>query len=151
MWELRHAETGRGLSRQGLENLGIYQQGPHVFGPHYLCVQTGKENISYPCVQVHTCNPRAWKEDCKASLGYRVKNPISTKAVNEKQKGRATTKGLAQWQEIKHSCPCGAVRRTLLMHTTFSVEPSMWDVLLGSSLVPQVICSSRGYCSSLCP
>lgn len=41
------------------------------------------------------------------------------------------------------TAPKQGCQRTFMTHMIFSVEPSLWDRLLGSSLVSQVICSSR--------
>lgn len=86
MRELRHGvrQTGGGLSLtlRTLEFISndLLSLGPSIF-KWKLEIRT-----SPICVLVHTYNPRAWKEPSKVSLGYRVKNPISTKEATEKQR-----------------------------------------------------------------
>lgn len=57
------------------ENLGSISSDS---GPQCLQVSTGDKKICL-CVLVHTCHPRAWKEDSKANLGYSVKIPSQPK------------------------------------------------------------------------
>lgn len=65
-------ETGCGLSpREGLRTLEVISNDLLSLGPSIFVCKL--ERTSPICVLVQTYNPRAWKEDSKASLGYRVK------------------------------------------------------------------------------
>jgi hypothetical protein len=92
-------------------------------------------------VLVHTCHPRACKEDSKASLGYRVKIPSQSKKQRKNKREEKLLRAQLGGTRSSTTVLTQACARTFMTHTIFSVEPSLWDRLLGSSLVSQVICS----------